>query len=418
MSESALILSGLIIATITVQAILVLGFARTLRRKSPELISNDAAPRAAVILCLRGGDPFLAECLRGLINQDYPDYDIRIVVDHPNDPARQIVAEVLEQNTSARVQMEFLQEPRPTCSLKCSSILQVVESLDDSYHFIAQLDADTVAHPTWLRELATALADEKVGAATGNRWYMPASYGLGSMVRYGWNAAAIVQMYWYQIAWGGTLAVKMQLFKETNLLEKWGNAFCEDTMLHAALKKAGQRVAFVPSLMMINREECTLSGFFPWVCRQLMTARLYHPAWLGVVGHGVITTLLPVFALGTFVHALATNEITSAIGIAVAFLVYELSLIVLLWPLENSIRKIAQRRGEPTNWLSTLGFLKFLVVMPVTQVVYAVALVSSVAAKSTSWRGIEYQVDGPWQIQMLKYQPFEQTESQDQKSSL
>ena len=98
--------------------------------------------------------------------------------------------------------------------------------------------ADTIPHRTWLRELAAALADEQVGAATGNRWYMPQQPTWGSLVRLFWNAAAIVQMWFYGIAWGGTLAVKTKVFRESDLLERWGNAFCEDTMTFAALKRS------------------------------------------------------------------------------------------------------------------------------------------------------------------------------------
>ena len=73
---------------------------------------------------------------------------------------------------------------------------------------VALLDADTIPHRTWLRELVAPLADPRVGAATGNRWYMPAEAGWAGLVRYLWNAAAVVQMYCYGIAWGGTLALK------------------------------------------------------------------------------------------------------------------------------------------------------------------------------------------------------------------
>ena len=71
--------------------------------------------------------------------------------------------------------------------------MQVVKSLDDSYEFIAQLDADTIPHRSWLRELAAALEGEHVGAASGNRWYMPTEPDCGSIVRYLWNAGAVVQ---------------------------------------------------------------------------------------------------------------------------------------------------------------------------------------------------------------------------------
>ncbi|MCA9230818.1 MAG: glycosyltransferase family 2 protein [Planctomycetales bacterium] len=382
------------------------------------LISDQQVPKAAVILCLRGGDPFLADCLAGLLGQDYPDFDIRVIIDHEGDPTHPIVQRAVEAAGATNVAVEVLQQKRPDCSLKCSSLLQVVQSLDDSYEFVAQLDADTIAHPTWLRELATALQDEQVGAATGNRWYMPGKPSVGALVRYTWNAAAIVQMYWYHVAWGGTLAVKTRVFRETDVLEKWGQAFCEDTMLFGVLKRVGLRVAFVPSLMMINRESCDLGGFFRWVRRQLLTARLYHPAWPAVIGHGIWSTLLPLAALVGFVAALATGNPQAATWAGAALLLYEVSVAVLLVPMELAVQKIADSRGEPSKWLPLLGKLKCLAIMPVTQVVYAAALASSLTLRSTVWRGISYRVNGPWQIEMQEYRPYCAEQPTEQTVSL
>ncbi|MCG8449560.1 MAG: glycosyltransferase family 2 protein [Pirellulales bacterium] len=410
------ILSVLLII-IVVQAVLVLGFARTLCKKPVELLSDDQAPPALVILCLRGTDPFLEDCLDGLLNQDYPDFDIRVVIDHPEDPAHEVVSAKLKSRGASRAKIEFLEEKRTTCSLKCSSLVQVASRLDPRYELMAQLDADTVAHPTWLRELATALADEKVGAATGNRWYMPHNPSVGALVRYGWNAAAIVQMYWYEIAWGGTLAVKTRVLRETDVLERWGNAFCEDTMMFAVLKEVGMKVRFVPTLMMINREDCTLGGFFRWVSRQLLTAKLYHPAWPAVLGHAIVTTLAPAVALATFVYASLQGNHTAAAGLAAGLVGYELSLALLLLPMEAAVRRIAESRGQPGRWLFFMGAMKFLSIMPLTQIVYPTALAAACWMRATRWRGIDYRIDGPWQIKMQAYRPYQPPEREAGQST-
>jgi len=397
------------------QAGLVLGFVWVLRKQRPPLLEDQQLPKAAVVLCLRGSDPFLGDCLLGLLRQDYPNFEVRVVVDHPDDPAYRCAAEAIQTTDASNIALEVLQDKRTTCSLKCSSLLQVVNALDDSYEFVAQIDADTIAHPTWLRELATALQDERVGAATGNRWYMPATPTVGSLVRYTWNAAAVVQMVWYHIAWGGTLAIKTRAFRETNILEKWGQAFCEDTMVFGVLKQIGLRVAFVPSLMMINREECSLGGFFSWVRRQLLTTRLYHPAWLAVVGHGVVTTIVPFMALAVAIAALATGNYQAAVWSAAALLLYEASIAVLLLPMELAMRQIAKLRGENSHWLSPGGQLKCLAIMPLTQIVYAVALIAASFTRIARWRGITYQIGGPQKIRMEKYSPYH---SDDEKKSV
>jgi len=417
MAEFAFLLFALVVLLILGQACLVLGFVLALRKKRPSLLEDGQAPKAAVVLCLRGSDPFLGDCLRGLLGQDYPNFKVRVVVDHEDDPANRYVTEAIQTTGASNITVEVLQDKRKTCSLKCSSLLQIVNSLDDSYEFVAQIDADTIAHPTWLRELATALQDERVGAATGNRWYMPNTATVGSLVRYTWNAAAVVQMYWYHVAWGGTLAIKTQVLRETNILERWGQAFCEDTMVFGVLKKIGLRIAFVPSLMMINREECDIGGYLSWVRRQLLTARLYHPAWLAVAGHGVVTSIVPFAALVLSIVSLAVGNHQAAIWSVSALLFNEASIVLLLVPMELLVRRIVESRGERSNWLSFGAMLKCLVIVPVTQAVYAVALAKALFLRVTIWRGITYHVAGPQKIRMEEYSPY-LSEQEEKASSL
>ncbi|NND99697.1 MAG: glycosyltransferase family 2 protein [Pirellulaceae bacterium] len=399
------------------QALLVFRFVIALLRWKRRLVDDVQAPNASVILCLRGGDPFLADCIKGLLSQDYPNFQVHVVVDHKDDPANSILHSLLPKHDSGDVTIHYLDPSVETCSLKCSSVVQAVRTLDRSCEFIAQLDADTVPHRTWLRELATALADDRVGAASGNRWYMPQSVTVGSMVRYVWNAAAVVQMHSYEIAWGGTLAVKMRVLRETNLLDKWSTAFCEDTMLFTFLRNENLRVAFVPSLMMVNRESCDLGGFFRWVCRQLLTAKLYHPAWLAVLGHGIITTVVPVFTLLLLIGAALVGNATAAIWLFAALACYQLAITVILLPMEYAIRKIVSSRGEQKDWMGVGGVCLFLAAVPLTQLVYAAALWSTSRLRSVIWRGIRYDIAGPWNIKRGAYRPY-QSNAEDGSSSI
>ncbi len=414
----AFVLFWLLVTLVAGQTFLVIGFVRALRRKPPERLPDGQLPRAIVLLCLRGNDPYLADCLDALLRQDYPDYDVRVVVDHADDPAGPIVAAAIDASGASNVVVELLEQRRSTCSLKCSALLQVVRNLDESYRFVALLDADTTTHPTWLRELATALADEQVGVATGNRWYASANGSVGSLVRYAWNAAAVVQMYWYQVAWGGTLAIKTRVFRETDLMEQWSRAFCEDTMLLAVLKQAGLRVAFVPSLMMINREECGLRSFFGWVSRQLLTIRLYHPAWPAVLAHGLWSALVPVAAFGLGIYAVSIGERSVAFWALAGPALYEGSVVVLLWSMERAVCRVADTHGEISQGWTFWSVIQCILIVPLTQIVYPMALLRSLVMRVVDWRGIVYRVEGLFRIQMKEYAPFRPTQSSNQSESL
>lgn len=403
----AISLFAILVGLLVGQAALVGGLIWSLRATRPAPISDADCPRAAVVICLRGADPFLPNCLDAILRQDYPDYQVRIVVDHETDPSLEVVRDRLAKLGSERVQLCFLREINECCSLKCASLVQAISELPEDVQIVAQLDADVVPHPSWLRELATALRPEDVGVATGNRWYQPDRPTLGALVRYGWNAAAIVQMYWYQIPWGGTLALKMTAIRDADLLMKWGAAFCEDTMLYRALRSCGRRVAFVPSLMMVNRESCGLPGFLEWVRRQLFVARLYHPAWWLVVGHGLGTALALLITIVVLIAACAdAGAANAARWLAAALTIYFAGLLVLLAGLESSVRRVLATRGERTRWITPLTLLKIIGSVMVTQAVYPLALVSAMLLRRVSWRGIHYQVASPWEVRLLKYVPY------------
>ncbi len=418
MEVIAVSLFCVLMTLILCQGLLVLGFVLVLRTWKRTLITDERAPKAAVILCLRGEDPFLDDCIRGLLVQDYPAYDLHVIIDHPDDPAHAVLRRLLKTENAANVHIQFLEKPRNTCSLYCSSVVQVVQSLDDSYGFIAQLDADTVPHPGWLRELATALDNEHVGGVTGNRWYMPQNTSWGSLVRYIWNAAAVVQMYWYKIAWGGTVAVKMSVFEQTDLLEQWSHSLCGDTLLYPTLKKAGMRLAFVPSLMMVNREKCDLGGYYYWVRRQLLNMRLYHPAWILVVGLGAVTTIAPMLALLLLVGSLVTGNTMATYWSVAGILSYQAAITLIVPVMEIAVHPIVKARNESTRWLTLVNCLKYVLAMPLTQIVYAVALTSTCRLRRVDWRGIAYRIDGPQHISMVKYGPFVPEKQEDSPLSL
>jgi GT2 family glycosyltransferase len=404
--QLAMVSFWVLVGLLIVQVPLVLAFLRVLHRWKSFRRDDAPCPKAAVVLCLRGPDPFLADCIRAILNQEYPNYELRVVVDSRDDPAWEVVERAVTELGANNVQIAPLTERRETCSLKCSSVVQAVGELDESFEVVALVDADTVPHQTWLRDLVAPLADPQVGATTGNRWYMPRDGSWGSLIRYWWNAAAVVQMYCYRIAWGGTVAVKTEVFRRSDLLERWGNAFCEDTMLKRQLAGLGLKVVFVPSLMMVNRESCDITGFFGWVRRQLLTARLYHPLWPAVVAHGVFTFLAPVIAFGLAAYAAIEGNGEAAAWAGGGLVGYELALFPLALPSEAIVRRIVRARGEPTQWLSFTTAMKTMVALPLTQLVYTAALISTQCLRKVDWRGVKYCIDGPWRIRLIEYRPY------------
>ena len=239
---------------------------------------------------------------------------------------------------------------------------------------------------------------------------MPTDPSWGALVRYVWNAAAVVQMFCHRIPWGGSLALKTEVFRRCDLLDRWGNAFCEDTMLFGVLRKLGLRVAFVPSLMMVNREGCGMGDFFDWMRRQMLTARLYHPRWWAVMGHGAVTSVPQACALFVLLAALITRQGAAVAWVGAGLACYLASMVVMLALMERAIGVVVRSRGESTRWLSPVTVVRIFAAIPVTQAMYAVALVSAMLLRHVRWRGVCYRIEKPLKIYLVQDRPWDASE--------
>lgn len=415
---SAIVISVVMSLFMLAQTVLVIGFyfRMTKGENTQKRVKNEA--KAGVALCLRGSDPFLEDCLNALFSLNYSNFEVLVLIDSENDPARPVAERILGENPSANATIEFLRKKHDTCSLKCSSLAQAVETLASKCDFFVQLDADTVVHPNWLNELAAALEPSNVAVATGNRWYAPANRSIGALVRYVWNAGAIVQMYWYAIPWGGSLAIKTSLFRETEVLKQWKTAFCEDTMLFEVCRLAGYKVAFAPTLLMLNREDCGLLDFFGWVTRQLVTARLYHPAWLAVCSHGLGTTVSPLLGIILLTIAALIGDWPTVWLLAAVEIGYQIINVLLVFIIELAAAAAIGKRNTNDYQTSFATLVGGWLMLPLTQFVYGSATIAALFARKLTWRGIDYEVNGPFNIRMVEYKPYRPLESENTQSSL
>ena len=407
MNDLVIFLCRCLTVTLAVQVCLMLVFLWHLSSHHRNLLADEELPKTAVILCLRGADPFLSDCLQALLDQNYSQYDLKIVVDRMEDPAWTIATETVQDHGATNVQISPLRIIRKSCSLKCSSLIQAVTELDDSYKAIAFVDADTIVHPNWLRELVTPLADPNVGATTGNRWYVPTGSYWGSLVRYMWNVSAVVQMYLYGIPWGGSLAVKTEVLHRTRLLDKWGKAFCEDTMMRQILGKHKIQIKFVPSLMILNQEECNLPDLKTWMQRQLIFSRLYHPHWLTLLGSGIFTILCPLVLSVLFVATLLTGQWYAAALSFSYYSSYVVALLLIVLFLEQGIQLVISSDHQPSPQLSVAVIFRMLIAIPCTQWVYGLVFFSSLWISKVKWRGITYKFKSPWKMRLVEYRPYQ-----------
>ena len=409
MTATALALLALVAAVLIVQCATVLRYASILRSSPRATSETDKLPKAAVVLSLRGVDPYFEEAIATLLDQNYLQYDVHVIVDHTGDDAWQAIEQARSSDLHQRMRVQVLKNPANTCSLKNSALIQAVHSLDDSYEVVAFFDGDVVPHRDWLRDMVGPLAEEGVGATTGNRWYSREQARWGSLVRYIWNVGAVVQMWLNRMVWAGSMAIKVQAIQESHLLDVWGRSMSTDSVVFSQMKRAGYSISFVPEAIMVNREEISLAKFVLWVGRQLMMARLYHPGWFLVVLQTLFIATMQLAAVAIVAGSLATGQWLPSVVAAATLVLYWSASCFFVGIVDRATSTRLARRAERAVPVSATVMLRLMPAMIVTNIVFPWAILMAMAQRQVVWRGITYSVKGPFQIEMAPYRPFRPT---------
>lgn len=359
-------------------------------------------PKTAVSLTLRGADPFLHHCLEGLLNQDHPDYQVVIMIDSRVDGSVEMVERLTRNVDPRKVVVRYVDSPRMTCSLRMEALIQVVEGLDESFAALVLCDADVVPHRSWLSEMTAPLRDPSVGVATGIRWYSPVDGWWGTTVRYIWNAAAIPQMIYYQMGFGGSLAIRRKALEETGLLERWSRILFEDQATVCHLLRSGWKLSTVGSATMVNRESIGFTGNVVFITRQLLNARLYHFNWKKILRAALcISTGIGCVTVGLG-GALLTRNFPIAILAGATLVLFSGTQLTFLVLMEQMIRRTRRERGEPEEPVPG----KILRGALLTQGLYLYCLVKSLRTWHVVWRGLAYDIQQPDSVRLVEYQPW------------
>ncbi|MCA9174514.1 MAG: glycosyltransferase family 2 protein [Planctomycetales bacterium] len=361
-------------------------------------------PKAAVILSLRGPDPYLHVTLQALQELDYPDYEIHMIVDSESDPVWEDIRRALGTNES-NVVTKVLRNPAPTCSLKCSALAQAVRELGDDIEVVAFVDGDAVPHRDWLRDLVAPLSEPGVGVVTGNRWFVPRNVNWGTLVRYFWNVGAVVQVWLNGIVWAGSMAMRRDVIDRIGLLDAWGRALSVDATICRQLRKHNLRVQFAPGVMMANREDIGLKKFVGWVQRQLVAAKSCGPNWRIVALHALSLTGSQLAAFIMLLAALLTGNANAVVVALCAIVAYWSSAAISTLATEFAVRRVLRGNMDQASW-PRAAWVAFVPALALTHIAYPYALLGAYSQRRVSWRGVDYVIRGVNDVEMCGYQPY------------
>ncbi|HWS54324.1 MAG TPA: glycosyltransferase family 2 protein [Pyrinomonadaceae bacterium] len=359
-------------------------------------------PPATVFVPCRGIDQGLRENFRALFAQHYPAYELIFVSDRADDPALAVAEGVRREaagETVARART-VVAGPAEACGQKVHNLRVAAGEADPASEVFVFVDTDARPGPNWLRALVAPLADERVGAASGYRWFVPVRGGLASHLRAVWNASiasALGADRRRNFCWGGSTAVRRETFERLAVAERWRGALSDDFALTRALREAGLPVRFVPACLTPSLEDCRLGGLLEFTTRQLRITRVYAPALWRVV---LVSNLLFVLV---FFGGLALAAARAALGLSFAWPLAVVCAVFLLgvWKSFFRLRAVALVLEDYHAELRA-GLWAHLALWPATAALFLYNAVAAGLSRRIEWRGIGYELKSPTETVIIR----------------
>ena len=380
------------------------GFDKRVSRRA----SEEQQTHAAVLISVRGCDPSLRDCLVGILNQDYRSYEVHLVVDHKSDPAWDFVHQ-LKADHDARdlLTIHEMVDPLETCSLKCSSLVHAYSHVCSKTEYIGLLDADVTPHATWLAELTGPLQDPTVGAVTGSQWFEPtAPAGIGSLARSTWNGGALVLTIFFSNPWAGSFCMRRSDLEKSGLIETWKTTAVDDGPIQQAIGDLGLKIEFAPSLIMVNREQCTFAYVNRWVTRMLTWSRLYEKTFFLTIIHALFSNAVMIsnFAMLFIGFAMQNWPVAgiSAMSLMISGMICTHSYAAT----RKCVRHSLSLRGETLEPIAPTRAFGIFSMIAVAHLVYGFSCLRSLMLKRIQWREITYELKSKNEVKRLNYAPF------------
>ncbi|MDQ3491235.1 MAG: glycosyltransferase, partial [Acidobacteriota bacterium] len=214
---------------------------------------SEFTPFASIIAPCKGLDADLDENLSALFRQDYPKYEVIFVVDYENDKAVSVIRGLILRNnteTTTNVKNSFfaklvIADKAYNSGQKVENLREAVLHLHGETKVIALVDSDARPAEDWLRNLVAPLEDARVGAATGYRWFISNKLNFASELLSVWNASiasALGKNTDSNFCWGGSMAIRRDVFETLNIREKWRGTLSDDFTVTRALNEASMPI--------------------------------------------------------------------------------------------------------------------------------------------------------------------------------
>lgn len=361
-----------------------LRYAAYVRKETAEPL-GDFQPFVSVIAPTRGFEKGFVDNVRPLLEQDYFEYEIQFVFDDPQDPSLPLVNDL-----GAKV---VISGPAKGTGQKVHNLIVAVEHINPRCDVIVFVDTDARPGKNWLRQLVAPLADEKIGASTGYRWFVPERGGLASRLRGVWNASvasALGADTTKNFCWGGSTAIRRATFERLKVVEHWRGTVSDDFTMTRVLKEAKLPIHFTPNCLVPSVGDCDWRELIEFTTRQIKITRVYAPhLWLPLLLGSILFAIAFFGGIALLVERLLFGGSIWLLG---SFLV----VIFALGATKGLVRwraisvPLAGYRVALRRDLAAHIFL-----WPFASLLYLYNAIVAGLSRRITWRGITYSLRSP-----------------------
>jgi cellulose synthase/poly-beta-1,6-N-acetylglucosamine synthase-like glycosyltransferase len=355
--------------------------------------------KVVLIVPCKGLDVDFQKNITSFFNQDYKNYLLWFVVEDDQDPAYVELKKLknqLSQNSKTLDVQIFIAGKTQSCSQKIHNLLYCYERIGDDIGVLAFADSDVCVRSDWLSHLVYPLRQPKNGAATGYRWFIAKKNNLATLALSAVNAkvAQLLGNTRFNQAWGGSMAIRVKIFRRLGISEIWSKALSDDLSLSTTVKKAGLKVAFVPACLVATHESTTWGKLFEFSRRQFIITRIYAPKtwWFGLISS--IYSVLGIWgAAGLAIYAAKINHpnLDLFISVPIVFLVNQFGRAILR-------QRTAEKLLENERQAMRAACLADILACWLWSLLLLFYIISSAFGRTIVWRNIRYKLLGPTEI--------------------
>jgi hypothetical protein len=377
--------NALLIAWLLTDCIATFGVWHFLRSLVP-LAPAAKAPRAVILVAIKGADATTAQFLDLLCRQEYPHYRIIVALESRVDPALTLVEATRRaavNGIGVDIVIAGLAMQR---TQKVHNLRAALSALRDEDRVVVFTDADTVLPSDWLTHLIRPIAIGEVSASTGYRWPLPMDGHLPTLI----GAAADLSITTsarsrlWNMCWGGSTAVTREALDAVDLKAVWNHAASDDVTLTEALRDGKFTINSPLRVLVPSPVAHTWSSLFGFARRQHLMLRTYAPRlWL----FGGLTLCIPAVGAGAALMSLAFVN-----RFSVGALVASIALLQVRLRIRSRIASLVLPADALSIARSTIMFASWA--WPLIHLVHCAAFFSSCVGRRFTWAGIHYELDG------------------------